>query len=224
MKKISFVYFLFFSLLFIFSALPGKNAFGQNPIPSNNVLVQGQAVFVEGIDISGPTDEKRKICISSTCGNTESSETCDATVYVATTDQQTVLGPYSLPGGETLSVEIDDNQWGVLVVADMPVVISVWIETVQDSPIQPISVPDKRLSTILMFRTPPDQPTSSSISRISDTETIQKKEHVNSNIYPIENKIICSTLSTHSSWLYSIDRKKGVSDYISSKPSYTNKL
>jgi hypothetical protein len=38
------------------------------------------------------------------------------------------MGPHTLCEGQTLSVEIDENEWGVLVESEAHLVVDVWIE------------------------------------------------------------------------------------------------
>jgi hypothetical protein len=55
--------------------------------------------------------------------------TCQATVCVYSLDGQTILGPYTVYGGEILSVPIDDREWGVYVESDDEITVDVWIST-----------------------------------------------------------------------------------------------
>lgn len=61
---------------------------------------------------------------------------CTATVWVYSLDQTTVLGPYTVTCGQTLSVPIDERQWGVLVESEEEVIVDVWIEAGDNSLIQ----------------------------------------------------------------------------------------
>ena len=65
--------------------------------------------------------------IQVTSQKTPDTTTCQATVWVYSLDHTTVLGPYTVLCGETLTVDIDDRDWGTLVESDVPVVVSVWI-------------------------------------------------------------------------------------------------
>jgi len=100
-------------------------------------VVESQEVFSESSGGKDDTDGKRKVLItgSSTTDQTESS--CIATVYVATTDQLTILGPFSLICGTALEVEIDDRMWSVLINSDTVILASVWIEQGEVSAILP---------------------------------------------------------------------------------------
>jgi hypothetical protein len=51
-----------------------------------------------------------------------------ATVWIYSLDLQTVYGPYTVYGGETLSVGVDWGEWGAYVTTDDQIVVDVWIE------------------------------------------------------------------------------------------------
>lgn len=100
------------------------------PIPSFNVAVNGDANFRNKLtryDTCQSTDEKRDAKIhlkSASIANTH----CSATVWVYSLDLTTILGPYQMSCGETLTVVIDDREWGVLVESEDDVIVDVWIE------------------------------------------------------------------------------------------------
>jgi hypothetical protein len=106
--------------------LVSKLSIAQNPIPSYNIPVYLMANFLEGAKDAQPKG-KKKIKVMGTCNNS-SKTTCLATVYAYSLDQQTILGPYTLAGGQTLSIDIDDRDWGVFVQSDDHIIVSVWIE------------------------------------------------------------------------------------------------
>ncbi len=113
-------------LLFFLTGFPAAK--GQNPIPSYNVSVLGDALFVEPQPQLPAGKTRRTLNASASCTNTGETNLDYTTVYVATVDRQTILGPYTLYCGQTLSVEIDDRQWGVLVTTQTEMLISVWID------------------------------------------------------------------------------------------------
>lgn len=115
------------TILFLFFLAHFPVAQGQNPIPSYNVPVLGNALFVESPPQLPAGKARRVLNTSATCSKTGAENQDYTTIYVATVDQQTVLGPYTLYCGQTLSVEIDDRQWGVLVTTPTEILISVWI-------------------------------------------------------------------------------------------------
>jgi hypothetical protein len=112
-----------FSFLVIF--LFGLTAIqAQNPIPSYNFLVYKQANFQEK---SLPARAKKKVNVAVTCTSGKSA-ICMATVWIYSLDLQTVYGPYTVYGGETLSVDVDGGEWGAYVTTDDQIVVDVWIE------------------------------------------------------------------------------------------------
>jgi len=117
MKKIIVVLIFFGACLGISKA--------QNPIPSYNTPVYSIANFQEGISKQNNGDAtrgKRSIIVHSNGipGTT-------ATVYVYSLDLQTIYGPFTLYGGQTLQAEIDSREWGVLVESDDHITVDVSI-------------------------------------------------------------------------------------------------
>jgi hypothetical protein len=51
-----------------------------------------------------------------------------ATVWVYSLDLQDIIGPYTVYGGETIYVDIDEREWGVIVQSEDHVEVDVWIE------------------------------------------------------------------------------------------------
>ena len=96
----------------------------QNPIPSYNFPVYQRANFQE---TQGPTRAKKKVNVAVQCGSVKTS-VCSATIYIYSLDFQTIYGPFTVNGGETLSMEVDGGEWGVYVESDDHVVVDVWIE------------------------------------------------------------------------------------------------
>jgi hypothetical protein len=96
-------------------------------IPSYDITVNGYADFRENFNDLRPnqTEGKRDVDVQVKSGTR--SPDCQATVWVYTLDRNTVLGPYTLSCEDILQVEIDDNEWGVLVLSGADVNISVWI-------------------------------------------------------------------------------------------------
>jgi len=99
------------------------------PIPSFNVLVNGEANFQEtNCNPGNPVKEKSTIHIR-IHPKTLETDSCYGTVWIYSLDGQIVLGPYSLNCGETLSVQIDSSrEWGVFVISNIELVIDVWID------------------------------------------------------------------------------------------------
>ncbi|HAQ64252.1 MAG TPA: hypothetical protein DCR43_00090 [Bacteroidales bacterium] len=129
-----------FLLIILMAVLPvflSVDLLAQNPIPSYNVVVESQEVFSESSGGENVTDGKRKVLITGSSSTNHTESSCSATVYVATTDQQTILGPFALTCSANLEVEIDDRQWSVLVNSDTTILVSVWIEQSDVSVILP---------------------------------------------------------------------------------------
>lgn len=119
---------LFVSVILFLFALQGLKA--QNPIPSYNFPVHYRANFQERTGVAFQGDnclEKRDVIVRTSCGSTGKT-TCSATVWVYSLDGQSIYGPFTVYGGETLRVEIDERQWGVYVESDDHVIVDVWIE------------------------------------------------------------------------------------------------
>jgi len=113
---------------FFTSPLSGQNH-QSYPIPSFNVLVETSAVFQEITEITPSNiDGIRVIHVHINAPQKTDTCTCTAEVLIYSLDHQSVLGPYSVECGTTLSVEIDAREWGVLVTTKTPVDVSVWID------------------------------------------------------------------------------------------------
>jgi hypothetical protein len=114
-----------FLILFLFG-LGITLVSGQNPIPSYNVPVYHFANFQEQLKSCNTSDNSRgKSGIIIRANGATSSI---AIVYVYSLDMQDVLGPFTMYGGETLTVSIDSREWGVLVESDDHITVDVWIE------------------------------------------------------------------------------------------------
>jgi len=104
-----------------------------NPIPSYNVPVANNAYFQENNSILGnydPSKEKRDMNVSNdgTAGNGNGpvGGGSSIAVYIYRLDQSVKLGPFIIPAGETLTIPIDLNQWGVYTQTNNPTNVSVW--------------------------------------------------------------------------------------------------
>lgn len=124
-------------LLIVGLFLINKLGIAQNPIPSFNIPVYLIANFQEGLKDAHPKG-KKKIKVLGSCGSVNKT-TCQATVYAYSLDLQTILGPYTLNEGQTLSIDIDEREWGVLVQSDDHMTVSVWIEEGKSQPRQTLS-------------------------------------------------------------------------------------
>lgn len=119
-------------LLFpVFFFLGVQLAFAQYPIPSYNTTVDNRATFSEQYDSSVlteniyNTDKKRNLNVNYHPAKTLTS---DVIVYAYSLDHQTLLGPYDLFPYETLPIEIDEREWGILVYTEIEIILNVWIE------------------------------------------------------------------------------------------------
>lgn len=116
--------------LFFVLAIISVSLFSQNvpvyPIPSFNVPITGIASFIpshgENLALSGSTREKRSqnITIHGATGSY-------AIVWIYSLDGLDVLGPYTVYAGETLSVPIDDREWGVIIQTSFEIQVDVWV-------------------------------------------------------------------------------------------------
>ncbi|MDP4280683.1 MAG: hypothetical protein Q8867_00895 [Bacteroidota bacterium] len=118
--------FIIFSILIFCSSV---HAFAQYPIPSYNILVRDSAFFSEisqncTYQINSP-NSKKIMAIHCSCST---GTLCNAQILVSTVDKSDILGPYSIEGGETLYIPIDEREWEVLVETDIDIIIDVYIE------------------------------------------------------------------------------------------------
>ena len=118
--------------MFVFGEF--QNVFAQYPIPSNNVSVRERANFQE----SQPERGKRKINVWVQCNGSGFVGTCQATVWIYSLDGQTVFGPYTVYGGETLTIPIDDREWGVYIQTNNNITVDVW--TSSDDSMKPVGL------------------------------------------------------------------------------------
>ena len=99
------------------------------PIPSYGISVTGFGNFLPQ-QVKSPVDnldKKREVHIHLRSASAEQPE-CSATVWVYRVDYSIILGPYAMLCGETLDVEIDEEDWGVLVQTTYSVVVDVWYD------------------------------------------------------------------------------------------------
>ena len=98
----------------------------QNPIPSYNTPVNHVANFQELVnspDLKSTSKGQRVLQVK-----VKGSSAAKATIWVYSHDNQDILGPFIVYGGETISVSIDDRLWGVIVHSDSDIDVDVWIE------------------------------------------------------------------------------------------------
>lgn len=100
------------------------------PIPSYQVTVNGTAFFCESNDQGGDSDlakGKRNGIVKVYSPGSEDPG-CSATIWWYSLDGLDILGPFTVLCGETLTVEIDERAWGVLVQTESDVLVDVWID------------------------------------------------------------------------------------------------
>ena len=120
-------------LLLTVSILMVSVTFGQFPIPSFNVPVTGKALFVSTgtININGTSQsliaEKRDVNVTNEGGGNGPIGGY-LMFFVTCATQPIVLGPYTVAAGQTISVPIDDGQWGVAIGTSQTTPVSVWID------------------------------------------------------------------------------------------------
>lgn len=96
------------------------------PIPSYNVCVYGLAEFSNQLKTPCEnTDGKRQVHVHLDPVSSGYPD-CEATVWVYSLDEITVLGPFTVDCGQTLDVEIDERDWGVLVNSEEKLIVDVW--------------------------------------------------------------------------------------------------
>lgn len=109
------------------------SAFGQHqtipvyPIPSTNVGVDGLAEFENLLPtLQNNNKEKRRVHVHFISAIPEQTD-CEATVLVYSLDGTSILGPFIVSCGQTLDVNIDERDWGVMVDSDIKLIVDVWI-------------------------------------------------------------------------------------------------
>lgn len=105
--------------------------FSQNipvyPIPSYGVAIIGSAVFKNSDVRVFCLREKHNALVRLNSASSEDPD-CQGTVWLYSLDNSSVLGPYTAFCGETLTVEVDEREWGVLVESESKVSVDVWFE------------------------------------------------------------------------------------------------
>ena len=122
MKKI----ILFSIAIVMMSAIIAK---GQFAIPSYNVPISNSASFSEmtASALDNQTKEKRDVNVSNgPSGNRPIQASPTVVVYVYRLDHSQIQGPFAIPYGQTITVPIDDQSWGVSAETDALTYLSVW--------------------------------------------------------------------------------------------------
>lgn len=121
-------------LLLTISILIVSAAFAKagNPIPSFNVPISNSAVFQEdngGLGTTNfQTDERRDMNVSNDSPGSKPAGNGSGVIQVIIyrVDQSIVLGPFTIKPGETLTIPIDGDAWGVAAQTDGTAFMSVW--------------------------------------------------------------------------------------------------
>ena len=116
------ILFLFFGFMGIYSA------YAQFPIPSYNAVVDNRATFTEQttcLQNIVNTDSQRRIQVKR--HGSSKTPVDDVIFYACSLDGQTTLGPFNIAPGQTISIDIDDREWGIVVFTSVEVVLDVWI-------------------------------------------------------------------------------------------------
>jgi hypothetical protein len=98
------------------------------PIPSHNVALSGPARFEPSLNsIQEPTRKRvfQNVTVRGGPGT-------HATVHIYSLDGLNILGPYPVYAGETLTVEIDERDWGVFIQTDDEITVDVWTSAMGD--------------------------------------------------------------------------------------------
>jgi hypothetical protein len=117
--------FIIAMLIFGPAAMFGQN-FPNYPIPSYNVTVDGYANFVNLHSGTNGGSRKQRQVIVHLRSTMQENQNCHATIWIYSKDQTTILGPYDVACGETLTVGVDEREWGVFVDSETAVIVDVW--------------------------------------------------------------------------------------------------
>src|ERR1035437_465437 len=120
-------------LLMLVILVATGSAYGQHqtipvyPIPSTNVGVDGLADFENLLStFQNNGKAKRQVHVHFISASLDQLS-CEATVVVYSLDGTTFLGPFTVSCGQTLDVNIDERNWGVMVDSDVKLIVDVWI-------------------------------------------------------------------------------------------------
>jgi hypothetical protein len=106
-----------------------------NPIPTFNFVITDKSTFQESpqtLNNGGNIDPYRKRDMTVQNGNAPIPKapvgpgSLLVTAYVYRLDQSIVLGPFTIPYGQQITVTIDGYPWGVSIVPNSAAIISVW--------------------------------------------------------------------------------------------------
>jgi hypothetical protein len=126
MKKVILLSALFSFLFLVMQAQVEKIL----PIPSFRVAIDSAYVrFQENIHRNSlDVSRAKRIMNVKIISNSLTKLNCQAQVSVYSLDGLDTLGPFTVLCGNTLVVEIDEREWGVLVQTNSSILTDVWIE------------------------------------------------------------------------------------------------
>lgn len=119
------------SILMILFFGAGIHLQASKPIPSFKTQISNVANFQEkhqGTDYSNlnpdPKGKRNMIIVAQGIGPAKG----PITIWVYSLDMQDVLGPFTIDGSGTITVQIDDRDWGTIIQCDGKCMVSVWTD------------------------------------------------------------------------------------------------
>jgi hypothetical protein len=98
------------------------------PIPSYDISVDGFANFRQNTLSQTLMQPAEKRILDVEVKTQSASSDCQATAWVYSLDNTTVLGPFTVNCNSPLQTGIDDRAWGVLIDTDEELIVSVSIK------------------------------------------------------------------------------------------------
>jgi hypothetical protein len=125
MKKI-----ILISVLLFFTGLNGLMAqfANVNPIPSFNYQMTEEYAGFQELGPDGQTEEKRDMNVEVTASSRDDNYGARvfATVWIVKKNSSKFLGPFTVYSDERLTVEINNEKWGVVIHCEWDINVSVW--------------------------------------------------------------------------------------------------
>jgi hypothetical protein len=125
MKKLVLISVIIFLSGINFLMAQDHNQLTVLPIPSFGVQVKGAAAFQELSNAGAGTRERREINIQ-TSSTSHGMTTGDALVLVYKVQGYVVVGRYYVAFGETLTVPVDNEEYGVGIQSTSEATVNVW--------------------------------------------------------------------------------------------------
>lgn len=116
------------SFLMILTLGAGIHLQAAKPIPSYDAKVYGSETFVENHLLNAASTpnwvgKRDMVVVAQVSGPVGT----PISIWVYSLDLQDILGPYILYDGGTITVQIDDRNWGTFIQCATKVTVSVWI-------------------------------------------------------------------------------------------------